>query len=93
MYFTIFSPNILERRSFISLAALLVNVTAKILRGRIPFLIIYVIRVVKTFVFPEPAPASISKGPFVVCTASYCSLLRFSNRFSMTSSQIKKTML
>ena len=93
MYLTVSSPIILPIRSFISLAALLVNVTAKMFLGRTPCFIMYAIRVVKTFVFPEPAPASINNGPCVVFTASCCSLLRFSNRFSMTSSQIKKNML
>ena len=84
MYLTVFSPIMLPRRAFISFAALLVNVTARIFCGLTPFCIKYAIREVRTFVFPLPAPASINSGPAVVCTASFCSLLRFSNIFSIS---------
>ncbi len=49
--------------SFISLAALFVNVTAKIEYGlSLRTLIIYTILCVNTRVFPEPAPARIRRG-------------------------------
>ena len=49
----------------ISLAALFVNVTERIWFGKAFFdLIICAILEVKTLVLPEPAPATISKGPF-----------------------------
>ena len=54
---------------------LLVKVIAKILYGLTPTSSIkYAILVVKTFVFPLPAPANIKIGPSVVKTASFCSL-------------------
>ena len=64
------SPSIL---SFISLAALFVNVIANIFHGSAfcsP--IIYAILCVNTFVFPLPAPAITKHGPSVFTTASYC---------------------
>ncbi len=58
-------------RSFISPAALLVNVTAKIRSGGTPWRSIRLaIRVVSTRVFPDPAPASTSSGPWTCSTAS-----------------------
>ena len=64
-------------RSFISRAALLVKVTARISDGRArPRLRIWAIRVVSTRVLPVPAPASTSTGPSSVSTASRCSGLR-----------------
>ena len=54
-------------RSRISPAALFVNVTARIWRGSTPSTSIRrAMRVVSTRVFPEPAPASTSIGPFDV---------------------------
>ena len=61
-------------RSRISRAALFVNVMAKILDGYTCFSTTkYAIRCVNTRVFPEPAPAIMSKGPSVVLTARACS--------------------
>ena len=86
-YLITFSPTILARRSLISRAALLVNVTAKILPATAPCCTIYAILEVKTFVFPLPAPAKISSAPFVVWAASSCSLLSPSKIFSIPYSQ------
>ncbi len=61
-------------RSRISLAALLVNVTAKMLWGATPLCIKCTMRWVMVFVFPEPAPARTKRGPSVVSTASRWSL-------------------
>ena len=63
-------PTIAATRSFISLAALLVKVTAKIFQGmavRVP--INWAIRAVKTLVLPVPAPDRTSKGPSRIVTA------------------------
>src|SRR5688572_13549309 len=60
-------------RSLISRAALLVNVTARILAGKIPRLIMCAMRQVITRVLPVPAPARIKTGPFIVATARRCS--------------------
>src|SRR4029077_7717333 len=57
-------------RSFITAAALLVNVTARIARPGTPFSMRYAARYVITRVLPVPAPASTSSGPSVVSTAS-----------------------
>src|SRR5437867_3201182 len=54
----------------ISPAALLVNVTAKMLRALIPFCNIQAMRQVMTRVLPEPGPARTSNGPSVCKTAS-----------------------
>ena len=52
------------RRSFISFAALFVNVTARIFLGFTPHSRIkYAILDVKSFVFPDPAPAKTKSGP------------------------------
>ena len=58
--------------SCISLAALFVNVIAKILYGDTPFSIRLAIRYVKTLVLPEPAPASTSTGPSKQYTGFNC---------------------
>ena len=50
------SPTTFAIRSFISLAALLVKVSAKILKGSIPLVIKCAILIVRTLVLPEPAP-------------------------------------
>ena len=66
-------PTRADTRSFISLAALLVKVIAKIFQGFTSFsLKIYAMRWVKTRVFPLPAPAIINSGPSVCSTASFC---------------------
>ena len=69
----------------ISLAALLVNVTAKMLNGE-AFLeaIRYATRCVNVRVLPEPAPAWISSGPSVVSTARRCSGFKPSKSCSNT---------
>ena len=59
-------------RSCISLQALLVNVSARILKGSTPPDIKWAIRVVITFVFPLPAPAIIIIGPSLCSTALRC---------------------
>ena len=70
-------PNNLSVRSFISLAALLVKVSARIDHGLTPqFSIRFAIRYVRTRVLPLPAPARTSRGPSAVVTASRCSSLR-----------------
>src|SRR5687768_52156 len=64
-------------RCFISAAALLVKVTAKIRSGGTPCSSSSTAsRVMRTRVFPEPAPASTSSGPFRWATASRCSAFR-----------------
>jgi hypothetical protein len=64
-------------RSFISRAALLVKVTARMSKGRArPVAIRWAIRVVSTRVLPVPAPARTSTGPSVASTAWRCSGLR-----------------
>ena len=59
-------------RSCISRAALFVNVTPSMCPGAIPRSIRCAIRNVITLVFPVPAPARISTGPFRVSTAIRC---------------------
>ena len=49
----------------ISLAALLVNVRAKIWNASVPLCMMLAIRKVSTRVLPEPAPAIIITGPSV----------------------------
>ena len=75
-----FLCNKFDTLSFISLAALLVNVIAKIF-SKLTFLfsIKYAILVVNTFVFPLPAPAITKTGPSVVITASLCLSFNTSN--------------
>jgi hypothetical protein len=48
----------------------LVNVTARILEGRVPFRTRWAIRVITTRVLPVPAPAKTSSGPGGASTAS-----------------------
>ena len=70
-------PTMVPTRSFISRAALLVKVTARISFGRArPVARMCAMRVVSTRVLPVPAPASTSTGPSSVSTASRCSGLR-----------------
>ncbi len=59
-------------RSFISRAALLVKVTAKIRLGWMPLWISAAMRKVMTRVLPVPAPASTRSGPESVVTAARC---------------------
>ena len=81
------SPTSLERRrprarrdaSFISTAALLVKVMARISAGETPrSRTRCAMRYVSTRVLPEPAPASTSKGPSTLVAASRCAGLRSS---------------
>ena len=66
-------PVIAETRSFISRAALLVKVTARIWLGQaLRVAIRWARRAVSAAVLPVPAPASTSTGPSVVSTASRC---------------------
>ena len=66
-------------RSFISLAALFVKVTASISQDLdFPCIIICPIRVVRTRVFPVPAPAKTNSGPSTVLTAWSCVSFRLS---------------
>src|SRR5271165_6704115 len=70
-------PTISPTRCFISRAALLVKVTARISLGRArPVARIWAMRTVSTRVLPVPAPASTRTGPSSVSTASRCSGLR-----------------
>ena len=72
-------PTMLPTRSFISRAALFVNVTERISAGRArPVERMCAIRLVKTRVLPVPAPANTKTGPSRVSTASRCSGLRSS---------------
>src|SRR5207249_609303 len=76
--------SIAEMRVSISRAALLVKVTARTPLGlTFPVWISQAIRVVRTRVFPEPAPARISADWSGRVTAASCSGLRFSSRLSM----------
>src|SRR3954454_15695106 len=63
-------PTRAATRCFISSAALLVKVMARIWKGETPSRISQAMRWVSTRVLPEPAPATISSGPSVWVTAS-----------------------
>ena len=63
------SPTTFEMRSFISRAALFVNVNANISHGATPLSIKCAMRKVKTRVLPEPGPATTRTGPAIVVTA------------------------
>ena len=63
-------------RSFISFAALFVNVTARMCRGSIPCCIMLAIRWMMTRVLPDPAPAKSKTGPSNVSTAVCCCLFK-----------------
>ncbi len=63
-------PTRAATRSFISPAALLVKVMARISNGETPSSIRWAMRCVSTRVLPEPAPATTSSGPSVWITAS-----------------------
>src|SRR5258706_14244231 len=76
--------SIAEIRVSISRAALLVKVTARTPFGlTFPVWMSQAIRVVRTRVLPEPAPARISAAWSGRVTAASCSGLRFSSRLSM----------
>ena len=75
---------------FISDAALLVNVRARIFQGITPWANKKAILEVKTLVFPEPAPAITSEGPSMYVTALYCSLFNFSRKEDIFLKIIKK---
>jgi len=63
-------------RSFISRAALLVKVTARIFEAGVPVETSQVMRATIVRVFPVPAPARISRGPVSWVAARCCSGLR-----------------
>ena len=70
--------SIADSRVNISLAALLVNVTASTPPGETcPVLMSHAMRVVSTRVFPDPAPARISAGRAGSVTAASCSAFRW----------------
>src|SRR5713226_8715808 len=76
--------SIAEMRVSISLAALLVKVTARTPFGlTFPVWMSQAMRVVRTRVLPEPAPARISADWSGRVTAASCSGLRFSRRLVM----------
>ena len=89
------SPTMSAILSFISEAAFLVNVNARIRDGSHPFERIYAILLVKTLVFPDPAPATRRPGPSTQLTAAFCSLFSPSNivlhTFSITGAKLYKT--
>jgi len=71
------SGSMADRRVSISLAALLVKVTARMPPGvTCPVCSSQAMRVVSTRVLPEPAPARISAGSGGRVTAASCSALR-----------------
>ena len=68
------APASMATRSFISRAALLVKVTARMSHARArPVASVWAMRVVSTRVLPVPAPASTSTGPSIASTAARCS--------------------
>src|ERR1035437_4261376 len=72
-------PSSRSTRAAISLAALLVKVTARMESGATPFSrMSQAMRLVMTRVLPEPAPARMSRGPSVASTAARCSGFRLS---------------
>src|SRR5471032_1609848 len=72
------------RRAIISLAALFVKVTARMVWGDAnPCWISQAIRVISTRVLPLPAPARISAGSFGSVTAANCSGFRLASRSGM----------
>ncbi len=62
----------LDSLSDISLAALLVKVTAKIFSGGTPFFRRCKMRDIIVLVLPAPAPATIKSGPSMQRAASFC---------------------
>ena len=74
-------PTMPETRIFISRAALLVKVTARMFQGLAsPVATSSARREVSTRVLPVPAPESTSNGPDRVCTASRCGSFRPSSQ-------------
>ena len=73
---TLCEPRYFSIRSFISFAALLVKVIAKILYGSTPFSMRWHTLAVSTRVFPLPAPAITKTAPSVSLTAASCWGLR-----------------
>ena len=74
--------NIFITLSLISLAALFVKVTQSIWLGQAFFcLTMYANFEVKTFVFPEPAPATTNVGPLIFRTADFCLSFNSSRKF------------
>ena len=72
---------IADKRVIISLAALLVNVTAKMPPGvEKPCCNSHAMRVVSTRVLPEPAPAKMSACSAGNVTAAFCSWLRVATK-------------
>ena len=70
----VFKGNMADKRACISLAALLVKVTAMMPAGEAwPVCNSQAMRVVSTRVLPDPAPARISAGPGGAVTAARCS--------------------
>ena len=79
-------PTSAATRVFISSAALLVNVMARISNGLTPWSRMrWAMRWVRTRVLPEPAPATTSSGPSAWTTASDCTGLSPSSRSLMGS--------
>ena len=69
-------PSSARNRSRISPAALLLNVTARISCGQAPRSTRRWMRLTRTRVLPEPAPASTHSGPSPWSTAACCAGLR-----------------
>ena len=65
----LFSPTRVAMRLFISFAAFLVKVSARISEGAAPQAIALAILQVRTRVFPAPAPAMMRHGPSMLRTA------------------------
>jgi len=82
-------PTRAATRSFISPAALLVKVMASTSPGLTPRAASrYAIRVVRTFVLPDPAPATTSSGPPSCTTACRCCGFSPSRRRSTRGSAV-----
>ena len=79
IHLALFSPTRVAMRPFISLAAFLVKVSARISPGAAPQAIAFAILQVSTRVFPAPAPAMIRHGPSMLRTASAWASLSSSN--------------
>jgi len=75
-----FFPTSEATRSFISPAALFVNVTARTRSAGTPLRSRCAMRFVMTEVLPVPAPARTRTGPSVVSTAFFCWALRRKGR-------------
>src|SRR3954451_2459858 len=87
-------PTSSSTRSRISVAALLVNVMARISSARAwPVCTRWAIRCVRTRVLPDPAPARTSSGPSTCVTASRCGSLSPSSRWSRATSAMLCTVM